>query len=544
MRLNRRSLLAGTAAVAAGAALSACSTDDATGGGGEAGGNSNAPESRESLKPTYTKLEGTTPDVEADVELGLPEAYWTFPDPAPSRDILPLPEIATISFLTQGNAPPAARGNNQRWDDLEKATGAQWDITFGSFVDYDAVFQTRVASGDLPDFVQVVPVSRFGDLLESQFEDLTEYLAGDAAAEYPALAAMRPDAWDVGIINGALRAIPRPRTAATGRCCRTSAANLEAIGLDPMVEPANYEELYDIFTELTGNGKFAMGSDPVEWLLNLVLEGVGAPNVWRVEDDGSFTHANETEEMVAALEWVKKVWDAGLLHPNSFIEPQNNNVWWKAEQTTFYHEGAITRVNLTEEGADRGTGFLVNPKFDGGGPAAKHTGPGAYYAPIAISKQDSPDRVRELLRVADALASPYGTAEFLRLQYGIEGRHYTLEDGAIKTDSDMSKQEPLMTNYLGMQGSAVFTGPQKSGEMTLDFARKIMADKMPNPAENIFNEEDLNSIAAERQLTDLKADIIQGRQPMSAWEGGVKRFSSAKEKAKQVYAEEYAKLNG
>ena len=42
-------------------------------------------------------------------------------------------------------------------------------------------------------------------------------------------------------------------------------------------------------------------------------------------------------------------------------------------------------------------------------------------------KQASPDRIRELLRILDWVAAPFGTQEDLLLSYGLSGTDYTLD---------------------------------------------------------------------------------------------------------------------
>ncbi|WP_179228984.1 extracellular solute-binding protein [Parenemella sanctibonifatiensis] len=537
--LDRRSFIGGAAALATGAlALSACSTDT------EPTSQEPPAKQAEQVRPSYKAYSQTEPDVVGDPEKGIADAYWTFPNPVPERG-LSLPEIAPISFLTQGNAPPTARENNRRWKDLEEATGAEWNITFGGYTEYDAKFQTTVAGGDLPEFVQIVSVPRQPELLESQFVDLTEYLAGDKVLEYEGLAAIPSTAWDVSILNGRLWGIPQARIPA-GRVMRTSKANLDAAGIDFMPEPSDYEELEAMFAEVTdkAGNKFAMGAQPVSWFMNLVLEAMGAPNGWRVNDDGTFVHSNETEECTAALEYVKKIWDAGYFHPNSFSEPQNNGQWWKAEVTTFYVEGFLGGVQLKEFGADRETGLMVNPKFDGGGVPVKHLGAAAYYAPIGISKQDSEERIRELLAVADYLASPYGTKEYCRAVSGVEGVHWEMTEAGPSAITEANKNEPGMTSYLGAQSSAVFKGPEKIGQMQLDVANKIMDQGEKNAADGLYNEHAVNAKPADTRILDVKNNIIQGRQPMSDWPAAVEEWKKEFEKARELYQELYAANEG
>jgi putative aldouronate transport system substrate-binding protein len=45
-----------------------------------------------------------------------------------------------------------------------------------------------------------------------------------------------------------------------------------------------------------------------------------------------------------------------------------------------------------------------------------------------VLKRASPDRIRELLRILNFLAAPFGSQESTLLKYGIQGQDYTLND--------------------------------------------------------------------------------------------------------------------
>jgi putative aldouronate transport system substrate-binding protein len=47
-----------------------------------------------------------------------------------------------------------------------------------------------------------------------------------------------------------------------------------------------------------------------------------------------------------------------------------------------------------------------------------------------VMKKASPDRIRELLRIVDFLAAPFGSQEDLLLSYGLEGSDYSLDANA------------------------------------------------------------------------------------------------------------------
>jgi putative aldouronate transport system substrate-binding protein len=55
-------------------------------------------------------------------------------------------------------------------------------------------------------------------------------------------------------------------------------------------------------------------------------------------------------------------------------------------------------------------------------------------------KKASADRIKEMLRVLDFLAAPFGTEEDLLLQYGLPDVHYTFDGSGKLTINDRSKR--------------------------------------------------------------------------------------------------------
>src|SRR5699024_6120462 len=72
-------------------------------------------------------------------------------------------------------------------------------------------FQVTLASGDIPDFMQIMPVAQLPKLLEQEFADLTDVLGGDGVKKYPGLANIPAESWRIPELNGRLWGIPMPR---------------------------------------------------------------------------------------------------------------------------------------------------------------------------------------------------------------------------------------------------------------------------------------------------------------------------------------------
>src|SRR5690606_8700010 len=63
-----------------------------------------------------------------------------------------------------------------------------------------------------------------------------------------------------------------------------------------------------------------------------------------------------------------------------------------------------------------------------------------------VNARLSEDRIREALEIANFTAAPYGTVEQRLKQWGVEGVHYTVEDG-LPVRTDQGNSEPLQDTY-------------------------------------------------------------------------------------------------
>src|SRR5699024_6500317 len=70
---------------------------------------------------------------------------------------------------------------------------------------------------------------------------------------------------------------------------------------------------------------------------------------------------------------------------------------------------------------------VVAPLVEGGGNAPVRIGAGSS-GMLGIRRDLSPERIKLILNVLNITAAPFGTEEFLTVQYGKEGHNYTLDD--------------------------------------------------------------------------------------------------------------------
>jgi len=537
-RLSRRALL-GTAALGAAAigtaGLAACGP---SGDSGDNGNNGNSG-SGKLVPPTYVPFAGVTPDKPGDAT-GVSPVFYNYPNPPIEREGYPLTGGAPWRSFQQSLPTKVPPAENKAFQQMAELTGSSFEIIHGTSVQYLEKFQTLMASNDLPDFVQIVSVAQLPKLLEKNFTDLTDVLGGDNVKKYPGLANIPTETWKIPALNGKLWGIPQPRPPAN--IVITSRGDVMAErGLDdPNLKLRDGNDFVNLLKELTNKSKdeFAMGALPSTWLLRVVLQMVGAPNVWK-EEGGTFTHMMESEQYKVALEQSAKIWQAGYLHPNSFSEPSNNAIWYRAGTTALYVQSFVGWGGNANSNPEWNVGNIEMPKWDGGGMANIHKSVAGYGAYVAIKKSEGA-RLEYLLKIADLIASPFGTKQFLQANYGVEGYNYNFVDGNPVTLPVDSNPGAVAMSYMGGNSGGILfgRGRKESVDAQQDYLKRALPNGIDDPTWGLYSETFTTKGATQAKAqADLEREIITGTKPISVWDDWVKSWRAA---VGDASAKEYA----
>lgn len=414
---RRTAMLGGLSALAAGGALTACSS-------GQSAGDAQQANATVEL-PTYTKYEGVTPDWAGD-EIRL-DGFTKYPA-EPTVGVEEPPGDGTpISFITNipGAIPPQLDAN-PFWQALNQKIGSDLVIEMAPNADYGTKFQTKIASGDLPDLINI-PTSTpdLPGLLEATCMDLTEHVSGDAIAAYPYLANLGPDYWRGCVAGGAIYGVPVPRMFSRNMPILTRRDLFEKAGVEPDTQPETWDELVELCKELTdtkGN-RWALTTMPG----NLANMAAGVPNEWQRTEDGTFTHFIEHEGMAASLEAQLQLWEAGVVNPDAYTaNSSTKKEWFSGGKAAMDFDSFVAWNQYEATGVDDenfSVGGIVAPSYQGAEPMHWL---GAPLNNITGFNADSEHSVETLLAVANWFAAPFGTAEYLFTKYGSEGEQYEL----------------------------------------------------------------------------------------------------------------------
>ncbi|MGA5518718.1 extracellular solute-binding protein [Streptomyces pseudogriseolus] len=443
---SRRSFLASTAAATAAVAvgtplLAAC------GGGGQEGRKEGTTSGKAAAKilPAYVASSVVTPDIPAKNGSA---AGFTRAIPAAELKTSVPKALGSGGKLTVMSpfwgTPP--KDDNPYYTAMNKAVGVDvaWQNQDG--VTYDQKLGAVLASSEIPDVV-VVPgwnlMGRIPSAVNAKFADLGPYLSGDKVKDYPNLAAVPTEAWQRGIFGGQLRGIPMPAPYVTDIA---PLYRKDLFAEKGYTVPGSPDEFLAWAKEATDAKSKLWACDDMKWTaFNIfgVLSGGDKALWWNLEGD-KLINRIETEQFLEALEWTRKLYAAGVVHPDAvqgkaggdagnrftagevLVYNQNISDWWgkTAEQRT-------QNADFEMEAFD-----YFGP--DGGDPTLWAVQPANIFT--FVSKRASEQQVKDFLALCNFCAAPYGTKEFMLTAYGVEGTDYTLSKGLpVKTQQGVNE---------------------------------------------------------------------------------------------------------
>ncbi|WP_420113700.1 extracellular solute-binding protein [Pseudactinotalea sp.] len=519
--MDRRAFLRTTGysglAVALTGALAGCRTGDADGVG----------TSTEAAQlPTFQAADVATPDLVGAHEDSLP-GFFAYPATPATMYADPVVSGVSMTALTYSFSPVVpALSENEMWQNINDSIGAQIDIIYTPQADYASRFATTIAGGDIPDMVAInPPVQQLPAMLESTFADLSEFLSGDAILEYPSLANIPTSAWRKTMVQGRIWGLPIPR-APIGPAFFVRRDILDERGLP--TAPADFGEFTEILREVTDPQTNAYGSASLLDFPAYVAATLGLDNGW-ANDGGAFTYWMETEEYEQALVSTRELVDEGLFHPDS-ISSQNTqrNEWFTNGSVPTIIAGWGGWHSFVNWGKDI-DGFAVDGMLPFGYEASIEPSHGRSLSGGFTALRAAPaERIEELLRIADWLAAPYGTTDYLTRKFGIEGQTYDLEGTDPVSNERGTDLRLVPFAYLTDCLGPIYQ-PNDEEVVRARFDYQEVAIEMMGPEGNAGLYSDTESARGaqlETLLSDARTDILAGRAPVSTWADAVASWRS------------------
>jgi putative aldouronate transport system substrate-binding protein len=545
--LSRRNFLARSLATAVGLPLlNACAPSAPSGAPVATAGAQGA---AKSLFPTYVPAQGgPKPDFHDDNPL-FSDAFDNYPPNPQKANSGGAPGSGgTINALITAYFPtPTIHEQNPTWQAVEKQLSATINMNVIAGPDYRPKFATTMAGDDLPDIMHIFfgysVAPNLPDFFKAKCADLTPYLAGDAAKDYPYLAAIPTPAWknSISAVNGALYLIPIHRPMFSIQPVGGNFfKNIDEWDTDlgQNFVPKNADDFKRALQQVTkpqqnqwGIGSF--GTNGTLFGIGCFAQMFGAPNNWKL-DSGKLVRDRETEEYKAAVGYMRDLFAAGVFWPDSVSATQSRPDFAGKKFAVSSGEGqGNSFVDCVQQGLKQSPPTrvaMINPfsAHDGQKPI---TYLGTGFVSMNVLKKNSPEKIKEILRIMNWLAAPFGTQEDLLLTYGLKDQDYTLDaKGNPKPTQDgISRAGYVPWRYIAQHPWVYYQADVPGfAKASYDMEHATIPIGIDDPTNGFYAPTAYSKGAvADMAWQDATRDIIVGRRPMGDYDQAVAAWKSA-----------------
>jgi putative aldouronate transport system substrate-binding protein len=550
---SRRGFLAGAlAGTVALPLLNACApaaapAPAAPAGGGGAGAP--AAGAGKSLFPNFIPFTGGPKPDYHDANPLFADAYDNYPaQPFKANSGGPPGAGGVLNVLVTAYFPsPTGVDLNPTWQSINKQLNADVKMTIIPGADYRPKFATTMASDDLPDIMHIffgyTVAPNLPAFFKSKCADLTPYLSGDASKEYPYLSAIPTPAWknSISAIDGALYLIPihRPMFSIQprgGNFFKNNEMWDPEIGADYV--PKDAADFKKVLQQLNrpNENRYAIGNTGN----NDTLFGIGgyaqmfnAPNGWKL-DGGKLLRDRETEEYKAAVGYMRDLMASGLFPPDvSNISNSRTELLLTRRIAVSLEGQGNSWVDFWQRGLQANPPMhfsMIKPwPANAGQKAMNFLGTG--FVSMNVLKKASADRIKEILRILNWLAAPFGSEEDLLLTYGLEGQDYTKDDkGNPKpTAEGISRAGWVPWRYMAQHPWVYYqAGLDGFPKASYDAEHATIPIGIDDPTNGFYAPTQYSKGAvADLAWNDAIRDIISSRRPFSDYDTVTREWATA-----------------
>jgi putative aldouronate transport system substrate-binding protein len=516
--------------------------------------------------PTYIPLKPfSPPDFDAH-DPRITVGYDTYPKNPPKSWTKDAPGTGSKvrAFVATYYPPPTPFDQNPTWRAVNQALNADVQMDLVAGPDYPAKLATIMAGDDLPDLMHIGydigSAPGLAAFFKAKCADLTPFLAGDAVKDYPNLASIPTHSWYNAncVIEGQLFQWPINRYLPASGTYFFKNVELWNQKVGENVAPRDATDLKKIMQELNdpNAGVWAIGNS-TGGTINLGLSGYammfGAPYRWGLDSNGKIIKDWETEQYKAAVGYLRDLWAAGLIWPDA-PSGQNSRANFVGRKFALSVEGFGNSWNdfwLRGLGLDPPAHFeLVMPFSADASTRVQSYNSGGFNA-TNVMKKASADRIRELLRIIDFLAKPFGTQEDLLLSFGLQGDDYAFDaNGEPKPNTagtsrsayvpwQYMSDRAYVEYYPGIPNYAAHVFPIEKALVDPNIAVRDASLGLYSPTSY-----QAATKTGQQTFFDGMNDIMLGRRPMSDYDGLLKTWQSVVgNQLKSEYNDALAKQN-
>jgi putative aldouronate transport system substrate-binding protein len=536
------------------------------GGGAPAAGG--ASRSSASVFPTYVPPANAPKPDFPSTGAQYDDGFVSFPkNPVKALAADPPGTGSTVNIMSiQLFPPPTPFAQNRAWQAVNKELNAKVQFTIVTSADYPVKLGTTMAGNDLPDVMYMyaqpgssstlAAAAGVPQFLQTQAADLTPYLAGDAAKDYPFLAAIPTQAWkNAGCAyQGRLYMVPIHRYLPGQVFVYNASVYDKEIGAGYV--PKNAADFKRILLALTRPQQDfygISGAQGTTMLVPTMAAWFGVPNGWRVEAGGKLTKDYETPEFKETVDYARDLYASGVFHPDSptFASAVIARQQFAAGKFAIWRDPFNGWQDAWRQAVQSPQPFEVKllPSFaahDGGKP--QHFVTGGHLWATALKKA-SAERIKELLRILNWLAAPFGSAEDQLLTFGVPEIDYTLDD---KGNPTLTKDGNTDANYVPWKYTAqhpfVFFTPDipNYARVMYDAEHELVPIAVSDPTFGQVSATNFSKgFPLAQAIQDGIVDIVVGRRPMSDYDQLVREWqANGGEAIRKEYQESIAASAG
>ncbi|WP_168119518.1 extracellular solute-binding protein [Paenibacillus sp. HB172176] len=393
-----------------------------------------------------------------------------------------------LSVMAMTASAETPKDDNEILNALEEATGTQLDFTWVPKAQIDEKTNLMLASGDLPQlmYIQSLKSPSIISAAESgAFWDVEPYLG-----DYPNLSQENPSIVNNIRIDGKQYGIYKySNLAQVGVIYRKDWLN--NVGME---EPKTPDEFYEMLKAFKTEDPDKNGKDDTYGMVyykesflsffRIIALWFGSPNIWGEDKDGNLVPDFMTDGYMEGLKFMKRLYDEKLMNQDFAVVDSGKGNELFITGVAGANFGSVGNANAWQTNekitAQNGEVDMFSTLDGGFGPRARASGGylGVYMIPKKTVKTE--DELRKVLQFLDKLNEQ--KAQDL-LEYGIEGKHYQLENGEVKVlDKEQLLKDRLDLNQLQLKTVNHLTPKQNS-----DFGKKMEALVQANEKVAVVN---------------------------------------------------------
>ncbi|AIY03195.1 ABC-type sugar transport system, periplasmic component [Arthrobacter sp. PAMC 25486] len=467
--------------------------------------------------PTYVAQAIPKPDLEA-------------PNPQVQNTYLryPAEKITTVkgavgtgksvtALVMTYSQPPAALAQNSYWQFINKELNIDFQPVLAAANDFSAKFAATMAGSDIPDMVSIpvfLGLPRVQEMYKSIFQDLSEFLSGDAIKDYPNLANIDTDTWKYCRVDGKIIGIPAQRPT-IGRPFLVRKDIFDKLGVN--YNPANaaeFEEMCKAVTDPKAN-RYALSGAAGGWCDDNFAGMFGVPNGWRHESNGSLIRDIETEEFKESVAFRRKLWEGGYWHPDSANQQTANaQALFVSGNIMTFSEGFPRWSTIASGHPDIDIDAMKNFGANGGDGTQLTSRP--LFSVTSLKKTEDKERVKELLRILDYLCAPFGSQENFNIAFGVEGSTFEVENGVPTLTKKGSAEKGVSIDRLANGPQSLFSPVpiDDSLKRQFEFQVAIAPIGVSDPAGQYWPITVPRMASLDDQITSGITAVITGRKPV------------------------------